>query len=113
MLIDVPKDVQLAEFEFGYPRQVDIPGYKPSKHGHPKQIIAAAEAILAAERPTLYVGGGAVIAGRRPAELIRVAEAAQMPVVTTLHGQGRLPRLAPALHRSARHARHRRRPTGR
>jgi len=50
VLIDIPKDVQLAPFEFSYPRQTDMPGYKPSRHGHPKQIITAAEAIMAASR---------------------------------------------------------------
>ena len=74
-----------------YPKQVDIPGYKPSKHGHPRQVITAAEAILAAERPTFYVGGGAVNSGVDPADLIRVAEAAQMPVVTTLQAKGAFP----------------------
>jgi acetolactate synthase I/II/III large subunit len=91
VLIDVPKDLQLAELDFEYPRQVDIPGYKPSKHGHPRQIITAAEAILAAERPTFYVGGGAVHSNVDPAELIRVAEAVQMPVVTTLQAKGAFP----------------------
>src|SRR6185312_15964864 len=88
VLIDVPKDVQLTPFAFSYPKQVDIPGYKPSKHGHPRQIIQAAEAILAAERPVFYVGGGAVSANADPAELIRVAEAVQMPVITTLMAKG-------------------------
>src|SRR5215467_13277718 len=55
VLVDVPKDLQLAEFSFSYPKQVDIPGYKPSRHGHPRQVIAAAEAILRAERPVFYV----------------------------------------------------------
>ncbi len=91
VLVDVPKDLQLAEFEFSYPRQVDIPGYKPSKHGHPKQIITAAEAILAAERPTLYLGGGAINSNVAQSELIRVAEAVQMPVVTTLQAKGAFP----------------------
>ena len=91
VLIDVPKDVQLASFEFTYPRQVDIPGYRPSKHGHPRQVITAAEAIVAAERPVLYVGGGAVSAGVDPADLLRVAEAVQMPVVTTLMAKGVVP----------------------
>jgi acetolactate synthase I/II/III large subunit len=91
VLIDVPKDLQLAEFEFSYPRQVDIPGYKPSKHGHPKQIITAAEAILAAERPTFYLGGGTVNSNVAQSELIRVAEAVQMPVVTTLQAKGAFP----------------------
>ena len=91
VLIDIPKDVQLATFEFSYPRQTDMPGYKPSRHGHPKQIITAAEAILAAERPVFYVGGGAVTSGVDPAQLIRVAEAVQMPVVTTLMAKGVFP----------------------
>jgi acetolactate synthase-1/2/3 large subunit len=91
VLIDVPKDVQLASFEFSYPRQVDIPGYRPSKHGHPRQVITAAEAIVAAERPVLYVGGGAVSAGVDQADLLRVAEAVQMPVVTTLMAKGVVP----------------------
>jgi len=91
VLVDVPKDVQLAQFEFAYPKQVDLPGYKPTKHGHPKQVITAAEAILAAERPVFYVGGGAISSGVDPADLIRVAEAAQMPVVTTLMAKGAVP----------------------
>jgi acetolactate synthase I/II/III large subunit len=91
VLIDIPKDLQLAEFEFSYPKQVDIPGYKPSRHGHPKQVITAAEAILAAERPVFYVGGGAVSANVDPADLIRVAESVQMPVITTLMAKGVFP----------------------
>jgi acetolactate synthase-1/2/3 large subunit len=91
VLIDVPKDVQLATFEFAYPRQTDMPGYKPSRHGHPKQVITAAEAMLAADRPVFYIGGGAVTSGVDPAQLIRVAEALQMPVVTTLMAKGVFP----------------------
>ena len=91
VLIDIPKDLQLAELEFTYPKQVDIPGYKPSRHGHPKQVITAAEAILAAERPVFYVGGGAVSANVDPADLIRVAESVQMPVITTLMAKGVFP----------------------
>jgi acetolactate synthase-1/2/3 large subunit len=91
VLIDIPKDVQLATFEFSYPRQTDMPGYKPSRHGHPKQVITAAEAILAAERPVFYVGGGAVTSDVDPAQLIRVAETVGMPVVTTLMAKGVFP----------------------
>jgi acetolactate synthase I/II/III large subunit len=91
VLVDIPKDLQLAEMTYVAPKQVDIPGYKPSRHGHPKQVITAAEAILAAERPVFYVGGGAVSANVPPEELIRVAEAVQMPVVTTLMAKGVFP----------------------
>jgi len=54
-------------------------------------VITAAEAILAAERPVFYVGGGAVSANVDPAELIRIAEAVQLPVVTTLMAKGVFP----------------------
>jgi acetolactate synthase-1/2/3 large subunit len=91
VLIDVPKDVQLASFDFAYPGQVDIPGYRPSRHGHPRQIITAAEALVAAERPVLYVGGGAVTSGVEPAQLIRLAGTMRMPVVTTLMAKGVVP----------------------
>jgi len=91
VLVDVPKDVQLATFEFAYPKQVDIPGYKPSRQGHPRQVIMAAEAILAAERPVLYVGGGAIASGLEQGELIRLAETAGVPVVTTLMAKGAMP----------------------
>ena len=91
VLIDIPKDLQLAEITYVPSKQVDIPGYKPSRHGHPKQVITAAEAILAAERPVFYVGGGTVSANVDPGDLIRIAEAVQMPVVTTLMAKGVFP----------------------
>jgi acetolactate synthase I/II/III large subunit len=91
VLVDVPKDVQLQTFEFRYPERIDIPGYRPSRHGHPRQIMSAADAIVAAERPVLYVGGGAINAGVPPAELIRLAEAVGMPTVTTLMAKGVFP----------------------
>jgi acetolactate synthase-1/2/3 large subunit len=91
VLVDIPKDIQLATFDYEPSKQVDIPGYKPSKHGHPRQVISAAEAILAAERPVFYVGGGAVSANVDPADLVRVAEAVQMPVITTLMAKGVFP----------------------
>ena len=91
VLIDIPKDLQLAEITYVPSKQVDIPGYKPSRHGHPKQVITAAEAILAAERPVFYVGGGSVSANVDPDDLIRIAEAVQMPVVTTLMAKGVFP----------------------
>ena len=111
VLIDIPKDLQLSEFEFSYPRQVDIPGYKPSRHGHPRQIITAAEAILAAERPTLYVGGGAINCDARRAD--RAGRGGPAPGGDHADGEGRRTRQPPAVHRPARHARLAAPPTGR
>ena len=58
VLVDVPRDLQEAELDFRYPDEVDLPGWKPPKRGHARQIKEAAAAIARAEKPVLYVGGG-------------------------------------------------------
>jgi acetolactate synthase-1/2/3 large subunit len=90
VLVDVPRDVQEAELDFSYPDDVSLPGWKPPRRGHPRQIAAAAQAVAAAERPILYVGGGVVNADAA-AELRALAEAARLPVVTTLMAKGAFP----------------------
>ncbi len=90
VLVDIPRDVQEAELDFVYPDEVDLPGWKPPRRGHPRQIEAAAQAIAAAERPILYVGGG-VLNAHATEELLALAEAARLPAVTTLMGKGAFP----------------------
>ncbi|HET7567810.1 MAG TPA: biosynthetic-type acetolactate synthase large subunit [Gaiellaceae bacterium] len=90
VLVDVPRDVQEAELEFAYPDEVDLPGWKPPRRGHPRQLAAAAEAIAAAERPILYAGGGVLNAHATDA-LLALAEAGRIPVVTTLMAKGAFP----------------------
>src|SRR5512138_2286775 len=58
VLVDLPKDVQIAVTEFKYPDTVDIRGFKPTVEGHPRQIEKAVSLLLAAKRPVIYVGGG-------------------------------------------------------
>ena len=58
VLVDVAKDVQEAEFDFAYPDDVDLPGWKPPQKVHPRQIREAARAIAEAQRPIIYAGGG-------------------------------------------------------
>jgi hypothetical protein len=50
VLIDLPKDVQNAEFTGDFPENVDLPGYKPVQKGHPRQVEKALRALKAAER---------------------------------------------------------------
>ena len=50
VLVDLPKDVQMAQTEFRYPETVDIRGYKPTVEGHPKQIEKVA-------KPVVLIGG--------------------------------------------------------
>jgi len=88
VLIDVPKDVQLAEFSGEFDGELDLPGYKPTLKGHPRQIERALDALEKAERPVLMVGGGAQHAH---AELLAFAEKTGLPVITTLMGLGAFP----------------------
>ena len=89
VLIDVPKDVGLEEFDYipVEPGRVKLPGYRPTVKGNPRQINAAIELIRASERPLLYVGGGAIAANAHE-ELKKLAEHFQIPVTTTLMGLG-------------------------
>jgi acetolactate synthase-1/2/3 large subunit len=85
VLIDIPKDVQLAELafpEWPQPGQADV-----AAAATPVEIEAAARAIEQAERPILYLGGGVVHAGG--AELARTfAEHCDLPTVMTLMALG-------------------------
>jgi acetolactate synthase-1/2/3 large subunit len=90
VLVDVPRDIQEAEFDFEYPEEVNLPGWKPSRRGNPRQIGLAAERIVAAKQPVLYVGGGVVNADAMD-ELRALAESARLPVVTTLMAKSAFP----------------------
>jgi acetolactate synthase-1/2/3 large subunit len=90
VLVDVPKDIANTSFTFQWPSTLDLPGYKPTRRGHHLQVQEAAEAIAQARRPVLYVGGG-VVNAEASAELLVLAEAARVPVVTTLLAKGAFP----------------------
>jgi len=89
VLIDVPKDVGLEEFDYQpvEPGSIRLPGYRPTVKGNPRQIAQAIRLLNQAERPLLYVGGGAITAGAH-SELQQLAEWFQIPVTTTLMGKG-------------------------
>ncbi|MGK7953187.1 MAG: biosynthetic-type acetolactate synthase large subunit [Xenococcaceae cyanobacterium] len=89
VLIDVPKDVGLEEFDYipVEPGMVNLPGYRPTVKGNPRQINAAIDLIRASHRPLLYIGGGAIAANAH-AEIKQLAEYFQIPVTTTLMGLG-------------------------
>ncbi|MCK4325218.1 biosynthetic-type acetolactate synthase large subunit [bacterium] len=90
VLIDIPKDVQIAETEYKYPKNVEMRTYKPTYSGHPQQIKRAAEAIHQAKKPIIYAGGGVIISGAAK-ELAELAKKANIPTATTLLGLGGFP----------------------
>lgn len=89
VLIDVPKDVGFEECDYVpvLPKQVSLPGFRPTEKGNPRKLLQAIQYIEAAERPLLYVGGGAITSGAHE-ELQQLAEHFQIPVTTTLMGLG-------------------------
>ncbi|MBK1986473.1 biosynthetic-type acetolactate synthase large subunit [Sphaerospermopsis aphanizomenoides BCCUSP55] len=89
VLIDVPKDVALEEFDYVpvEPGSVKLPGYRPTVKGNPRQINAAIQLIRESRKPLLYVGGGAIAANAH-AEVKQLAELFNIPVTTTLMGIG-------------------------
>jgi acetolactate synthase-1/2/3 large subunit len=90
VLVDLPKDMTAQEIEFSYPETIEMRSYKPQTQGNPKAVRRAVEAILEAERPVLYIGGGAIHAGAHE-ELQRLAERLNLPTTCTLMGLGAFP----------------------
>ena len=78
------------ELGFDWPRQLDLPGYRPVTKPHGKQVREAAKLITESRRPVLYVGGG-VLKARAWKELKELAELTGIPVVTTLMARGVFP----------------------
>ena len=89
VLIDIPKDVGEESFDYVpvAPGDVKLAGYRPTVKGNPRQIAQATRLLLSAQRPLLYVGGGAIAAGAHR-EIRQLAELLQIPVTTTLMGKG-------------------------
>ncbi len=89
VLIDLPRDVTVEEVEFTWP-EINLPGYHPSTKVHEMQIKKAAKALMEAERPVIYVGGGVKYADAHR-ELFDLAVKINAPVTTTLMGVGCFP----------------------
>lgn len=89
VLIDIPKDVGLEEFDYEpvEPGSIRLPGYRPTVKGNPRQINQAVNLMREARRPLLYVGGGAISADAH-AEIQELAEHFNIPATTTLMGKG-------------------------
>jgi acetolactate synthase-1/2/3 large subunit len=94
VLIDLPKDVQVAKHKFSYPDKVNLRGYKPTYSGNIRQIEKAAKMIRNARRPVLYIGGGINLAMAND-ELLKLAELARIPVTSTLMAMSAFPQHHP------------------
>ncbi|GGP83785.1 acetolactate synthase 3 large subunit [Shewanella ulleungensis] len=92
VVIDIPKDCLSPDIlhDYIYPDSVKMRSYNPTTTGHKGQIRRGLHALLAAKKPVLYVGGGAVISGC-DAQILKLAERLNIPVISTLMGLGAFP----------------------
>ncbi|PAT33321.1 acetolactate synthase, large subunit, biosynthetic type [Vandammella animalimorsus] len=91
VVIDIPKDVSFKKVPYtGYPETVEMRSYNPVRKGHTGQIRKAMQYLLAAKRPYIYVGGGAIL-GNATQEVRALADRLGYPVTNTLMGLGAFP----------------------
>jgi acetolactate synthase-1/2/3 large subunit len=90
VLVDIPQDLSRAEIPYEPVADVRLPGYQPTLEGNQKQIRQAAKALVAAQRPVIYAGGGVVNANAAE-ELVEFATSDRFPVTCTLMGLGAFP----------------------
>ncbi|MEQ9723532.1 acetolactate synthase 3 large subunit [Yersinia alsatica] len=92
VVIDLPKDIvgPAVKMPYAYPEQVSLRSYNPTVQGHRGQIKRALQTILAAKRPIMYVGGGAINSACHE-ELLILAEKLNLPVTSSLMGLGAFP----------------------
>lgn len=92
VVIDIPKNVQVAEAEFQRHGGTRNNRYQPQTEGDFKAINEAVEMIMNARSPIFYTGGGIINSGPKASETLReLAELTGAPVTSTLMGLGAFP----------------------
>ncbi len=85
--VDIPKDITAQMGEFIYPKEVNLPTYKPTINYNKRQLKKAMDAIANAKKPLLYVGGGAILSNCSY-EIRELARKLNIPAVETLMARG-------------------------
>jgi acetolactate synthase-1/2/3 large subunit len=92
VVVDLPKDIVNVQesHPYEFPASVAMRSYNPTERGHMKQIKKAVASLVKAERPVLYVGGGAITA-EASGLVTKLANMLNVPVTCTLMGLGAFP----------------------
>ncbi|HEU0043660.1 acetolactate synthase 3 large subunit [Sphingomonas sp.] len=97
VVVDIPKDVQVATASYRKPGPIQHKTYRPAKKADPRQIEAVVDMLAAAERPILYTGGGIINSGPAASQLLKeLQRISGAPVTSTLMGLGCFPASSPA-----------------
>ena len=87
VVIDLPRDISAKEVDFVYPSDVNLPSYQPTIQPNELQIKKILSQLSKSKKPVILSGGGVAYAGA--SDLLQTfAERYQIPVVTSLLGQG-------------------------
>jgi acetolactate synthase-1/2/3 large subunit len=96
VLIDIPKDVQIATAAWSDVAPQRHVRYAPQTRAGAGEIERAIELMGKARAPVFYTGGGVINSGPRASELLRQLQALTgAPVTSTLMGLGAFPADAP------------------
>lgn len=90
VVVDLPKDIQIAYGSDFYPKEIAIRSYKPNTSVHIGQIGKALDVLNQSQKPVFLVGGGVNIA-RAGKAMTQLAELTGVPVITTIMGKGAIP----------------------
>jgi acetolactate synthase-1/2/3 large subunit len=91
VLIDLPKNVQLAQLVPDFEAPLQLPGYSgKSPEASSEDLEAVVNVIKKARRPVIYAGGG-IVSSNASGRLLELAEKTGIPVTTTLTGLSAFP----------------------
>lgn len=90
VIVDIPKDIQLAMGTDVYPDSVTIRSYKPNEAVHIGQLKKALSALKHAKKPLFLLGGGVIIA-KAQKEMTSLINLTGIPAITTIMGKGAIP----------------------
>src|SRR5439155_23807630 len=88
VMVEIPADVALEEVSEAALAYRAVKATCPS--GNPRDVEAAARALVQAKRPMIVAGQG-VLYAEASADLVELAELLQAPVMTTLEGKSAFP----------------------
>ena len=92
VLVDIPKDIQFAKYEYSKPKKNNSANGKPHNKFSQSEIDELINLISKAKRPVIYTGGGVINSGPKASEALReFVRLIGFPITSTLQGLGAFP----------------------
>jgi acetolactate synthase-1/2/3 large subunit len=92
VLVDLPKDILMAEGAYVPKSKVQITKYNPQVKGDLDKIKEAVDLLASAKKPIIYAGGGVINSGPAASQLlIQLVHLTGAPCTLTLMGLGAFP----------------------